>query len=58
MNTRITLQSFQMLTIWYLQISLLHVPNIMFSSIRKMCRPGKLLAQPRPTRSLMVDLCE
>lgn len=43
---------------FHLPMSLLHVPSMMFSSIRNMCRPGKLLAQPRPTRSLMVDRCE
>lgn len=40
----------------YLPTSLLQVPSIMFSSILKICRPGKPFAHPRPTRSRIVDL--
>lgn len=36
-------------------ISLLHVPSIIFSSIRNMCRPGKPFAHPRPVKSRNTD---
>lgn len=38
-----------------LPISLLHVPSIIFSSIRKICRPGKLFAHPLPVKSRNTD---
>lgn len=36
-------------------ISLLHVPSIIFSSIRNICRPGKPFAHPRPVKSRSTD---
>lgn len=39
-------------------MSLLQVPRIIFSSMRKMCLPGKPLAHPRPERSLIAEVCE
>lgn len=36
-------------------ISLLHVPSIIFSSIRNICRPGKPFAHPRPVKSRNTD---
>lgn len=38
-----------------LPISLLHVPNIIFSSMRNMWRPGNPFAHPRPVKSRNTD---
>lgn len=39
----------------FIPISLLHVPSIIRSSIRNICRPGNPLAHPRPVKSRNTD---
>lgn len=53
-----TLLNFELLCerMWNsLPISLLHVPSIIFSSIRNICRPGKSFAHPLPVKSRNMD---
>lgn len=40
---------------YHIPISLLHVPNMIFSSRRNMWRPGKPFAQPLPVKSRRTD---